>query len=66
MNTQDNIYIQKRNNRYWVWIGNAEEENPKPAKCDARFVNLSEAWQYARNWSYQAKSNCSVVELSDP
>ena len=62
---QDNIYIQKRNNRYWVWLANASDTNPKPAKCDAKFYLSDDALNYAREWRKNVKSKCDIVTLND-
>jgi hypothetical protein len=59
----DVIYVQKRNNRFWVWMGSDKEPNPKPAKCDAKFYEFRDAWKYAVDWQDHVQSVCSVRRL---
>lgn len=58
------IYIQRRNKRYWVWMGDGNEKEHTPAKCDAKFYYLMDARQYAKEWKKKAFVN-EICELSD-
>lgn len=49
MNT-DVIYVKKINDRWRVWLGREGESDPKPAKCDARFLYYRDALVYAYDW----------------
>jgi hypothetical protein len=59
------IYVQKRGNRYWVWLGDGDEEEHTPAKCDARFYYKIDARNYAEEWRKRAYVNeiCELNEL---
>lgn len=60
----DIIYIKKINNRYWVWMANESERNPKPAKCDAKFFERADATRYANDWRMSAQSRYVIKYLS--
>jgi hypothetical protein len=47
----DTIFIKKIKGRFRVWLGSQEEKDPQPAKCDARFLNLDDAREYAEDWA---------------
>lgn len=52
MSADNYIAIQKRKNKWWVWMEFASNNNPSPrGKCSAmRFRNKYKAYEYAMNW----------------
>lgn len=64
MTANNVIYIQKRNNRYWVWMGDGDETEHAPAKCDAKFYYSADAWDYANDWKKNAYVN-AISMLAD-
>lgn len=59
------ICIQKRGERYWVWMGLINDPDKKPAKCDAKFYRLEDARKYARDWLKNATVQYGIWEISD-
>lgn len=55
----DVIYIKRVNDRWRVWMGRDDEEDPRPAKTDAKFCHLIDANQYAGDWV----CNSSAVDV---
>ena len=58
------IYIQKRNSRFWVWMGDGNETEHMPAKSDAKFYYRIDAIMYAHEWRKRAYVT-EMCELSD-
>jgi hypothetical protein len=59
------ICIQKRNGRYWVWMGLIDEKEHTPAKSDAKFYELEDARAHARDWIKNAHVQYGIWEISD-
>jgi hypothetical protein len=62
------IYIQKRDDKFWVWMGFASDDNePTPEwKADKFFETREEARSYAFNWyKNEAVVEYGVIELED-
>jgi hypothetical protein len=50
VNTGYTIFIKRIRDRWRVWIGNINDPDPQPAKCDAKFYKFEDAEVYAREW----------------
>lgn len=65
MSAENMICVQKRNGRYWVWMGFTHDVEHKPAKSDARFMEHDAAMNYAREWIEKAYVEHGLLEISD-
>lgn len=65
MSADNMICVQKRGNRWWVWMGFASEKEHKPAKCDAKFYEEKDAELYAMDWESRAYVQYGVVRLAE-
>jgi hypothetical protein len=50
MSADNMIYVQKRGDRWWVWMGFASSERSAPSKRAANFKTEGEATKYAFAW----------------
>lgn len=44
------IFMKYVRDRWRVWIGNRNDPDPQPAKCDMKFFKREDAKRYADEW----------------
>lgn len=58
------ICVQKRGNRWWVWMDFASDDENKPGETDAKFYREDDALNYALDWAGHDFVEYGVVRLA--
>lgn len=67
MSADNMIYVQKRGDVWWVWMGFASDDNtPMPCRKDDSFSERDAARDFAFRWlRKEAMIEYGVIELDD-
>jgi hypothetical protein len=66
MSADNMIYVQKRGDRWWVWMGFASDERNAPSRRAANFETEGEAMKYAFTWyAEEAVVEYGVIPLPE-